>query len=324
MISLLLLINQPYGGTWILSKNLGKMIAASGEEVRLLYPGSKKIKKWEVDGLQIISCDPQTIIDTCEHDTNAITHCYYNTSDGRVDNLVEHFIEKGAPIMLPDHRALNDYIIKNASRIAVICERFVPEVMKRGYEGDIFTLPIPYIRHCSYIMDRKYKAICGTRIAREKNIEWILEANELLPEENAIMLAGRRNMPYVNFSLRKKYPDWEKWFLGSHEDLLLDPVQVYDLADYAVDLSYLPGQEGRAQYSFLEAMEAGNVLIINKKWAIPYGCMTDGKTCIGVSSPEELAACLMEEESPDFIDAYNEVLAIHENCLPQWLEWIYG
>lgn len=57
---------------------------------------------------------------------------------------------------------------------------------------------------------------------------------------------------------------------------------------FMVDMSAIKRDGGGTQYTFLEAIDAGAVCVLNRDWILPGGTMQPGENCIAVGSPEEL------------------------------------
>lgn len=88
-------------------------------------------------------------------------------------------------------------------------------------------------------------------------------------------------------------------------------------ADCAIDLTEFSWDGGGAQYTFLEAMDAGCSLIINRKWTQYAGEMRDGYNCHVAGSADELVALVSDHITPNY-DMYLETLYAHaaNACVP--------
>lgn len=158
-------------------------------------------------------------------------------------------------------------------------------------------IPHPYKRHRQDPRpESRYRrnAVSVSRIDFDKHTHILLDANRLLPEKKRIHIHGFENRLYTKFKIMPEYPEWEQSKVaypreeGAAFGLLRG-------SNYMCDMSVIKGDGGGSQYTFLEAMDAGAVCVLNRQWItnVPSGDeMRPGINCIVVSDGEELARVL--------------------------------
>lgn len=162
--------------------------------------------------------------------------------------------------------------------------------------------------------ERRFNAICCSRVGFDNHIEIILEANKLLPEDKCIALRGTIDERYAYLRL----PRDGAW----RRHVVIDPRPAEELAaeyKFSVDMKYFPGDGGGTQYTFLESITAGAALVVHERW-LEYedSEMRGGWNCLPISGPEELARTVSQE--PPFMPGYDDILKAHayEAVLPPW------
>jgi len=216
-------------------------------------------------------------------------------------------LEYGIPIVVQDLRGLNGIDEKFlATNVVVMSEAAHAQIpgSKLLYQ--------PYIRFGGN-KTNEFNAICMTRVDREKHTDMILEANKLIGLKNLnIHLCGIVDRLYEYRSLKDKYPNWRRYYMGTPELLGYTAQGLVGMHRFAVDMSTLKNDGGRTQYSFFEAMDVGTTLVVNNEWLKYPGDMKDGYNCIGVSTPEELA--IVVKGSPvDLSEGYAKTLKFHSS-----------
>lgn len=106
-----------------------------------------------------------------------------------------------------------------------------------------------------------------SRVDWDKHTDMIVAANMLLPPELRVRIHGTENRLYTHHKLREVNPEWRRDYAGEFpRTSLWAGAQVARRALWAVDLSVIKGDGGGTQYTFLEALDAGTRLVINKGW----------------------------------------------------------
>jgi len=211
-------------------------------------------------------------------------------------------------------------VLRNLPRFRVITIRkTVQKYLKEHFDIDSTFMIHPFYPYFKQIdgkvMKRKSGAVSISRIDYDKHTEVIIDANAILKKNGKpiIDIYGAKNDRYVFHKLQEKddmkvtNPNssykgkFEKSFEAVHK--LLGPRK------YMVDLSAIRYDGGGSQYTFLEALYEGCVLVLNTKWLessgkkgeapkkIPKSKFKPGVNCFVVSSAEELAVCVSKNRT---------------------------
>lgn len=129
------------------------------------------------------------------------------------------------------------------------------------------------------------------RIDFDKNTDILLRANPLiLDPSKRIRLFGAENRLYVYHQLRDL--GVEEYWLGKFPKEMIPTYEgngILQGASYMIDLSTIKNDGGGTQYTFLEAIYQGCVLILNQAWIDGGTLFESGRNCIGVKDEHELA-----------------------------------
>ena len=112
----------------------------------------------------------------------------------------------------------------------------------------------------------KKLAVSISRIDFDKNTDVILKTNKLLPDTNKIEIYGAKNDRYVYFKLKKLDLDFEKYYKGTFKKSFEELDNILYQKRFVVDLSAIKNDGGGSQYTFLEAIYQGCILVLNKNW----------------------------------------------------------
>lgn len=154
----------------------------------------------------------------------------------------------------------------------------------------------PYIRSCNSIdLENKRDAISISRIDYDKHLDIVLRANRLL--ENPIEIYGEKNDMCVYHKLLEydsfNENDPNSSYRGRFDKDLDTLSKLLTGKKFMVDLSKIKNDGGGTQYTFLEALDYGCVLILNNAWVnVPNSVWIKGLNCFTVSNEEELADVL--------------------------------
>lgn len=157
-------------------------------------------------------------------------------------------------------------------------------------------VPHPYSRFTKPFDEPKKKlsAICISRIDYDKNIDIILHANRILPTDDQIQIRGFENRFYSKFRLMPEFPEWvqQVWKRKFRETEC--GFTLSRTAKLVIDLSSIKNDGGGTQYTFLEAVDAGVPIILNKLWLTAnHNIWKPGINCwAAVSTPQELVAAI--------------------------------
>ena len=119
-----------------------------------------------------------------------------------------------------------------------------------------------------------------------------------------------------------KFPEWREEWYGAFK--VGEGVQLAGRSKFVVDLTEIKGDGGGTQYTFLEAFDAGSVLLLNSAWLqVKKDVMIDGLNCIGIDSGEHLAKALSSNSDyPEIVEYSKNILSNHspENIIPAYFD----
>lgn len=228
-------------------------------------------------------------------------------------SLVHVLGKKHYEVGFPIVKACRGIVVHDTSEVSTKLLDFLKEneikpiTIRRAVEGFLKghglrakTILHPYVPVNLDRIKRTKNAVSTARICWDKFTHWILEANEILEKQGhsdlRVRLHGFDNRAYSVRKLTPAFPKWRDQWAGKFE--YGEGVKIAATAKFSVDLSDIKKDGGGSQYTFLEAFDAGTVLILNKAWlAVQGDVMKDGVNCIGVSNPEELVEVLKSKDS---------------------------
>ncbi len=215
----------------------------------------------------------------------------------------------GNTIVIHDPTECKPQVLEHLHHYKVITIRKEVSKLLEGHLIDNTFLPHPYIMFDEDKECKKTGAISLSRIDFDKNIDIILKANEQLKEP--VEIYGFPNDLYVYHKLR--HLNYDKYYKGrfpKDEQALIDLLKY---KKYVVDMSSIHKDGGGSQYTFLEAINSGCCLVLNKKWVEGKETLFEHmKNCIIVKDEIELA--IMLELDPDVTNIVNnarELLVDH-------------
>lgn len=128
-------------------------------------------------------------------------------------------------------------------------------------------IPHPYVRVCKDTEGTpRFHALSVARISAVKNSQWILEANQSLPDWAKVKLYGELNRMWWNFNIKPKHPDWPMPEAAGFPRTYGAAANLCQSYKFMVDLTIFKNDGGGTQYSLLEAMDAGAVPVMTKDW----------------------------------------------------------
>ena len=162
-------------------------------------------------------------------------------------------------------------------------------------------------------------AVTISRIDFDKNTDIILKANKLISDSNKkIKIFGAENRLYVHHKLGEL--DFYKYWKGKFEKnypLTYENKDILKNCKYVVDMSTIKHDGGGSQYTFLEAIYQGCVLILHRDWIKQGSIFKEGVNCLACDTPEELTALLNENrDTSQLIKESNKLLKPHLDI--QW------
>ena len=202
-------------------------------------------------------------------------------------------------------------VIKNLPRFKVITIR---ETVKKHLAKGLNTgkgtktvkikskfMPHPFYEY-PISNSKKSGSVATSRIDFDKHTDIILKANELVPSNKKVAIYGAKNDLYVYHHLKKKLNlNIDRDYKGTFKKSFKDLNNILGKSKFMVDLSAIKNDGGGSQYTFLEAIHQGTVLVLNSKWvdnvSTPF---TNGKNCLVVNDEEDLS----------------DILQACDNCIP--------
>lgn len=316
-------------GTITITKHIETMFRAMGEEVRIYRMVSKPGKSkplTTVGGPLAREVDVNAAIDIVNNYPSLMVH-YMHDGSVNQEYAVRLVLETGLPFIIHDHRGLKPEMLDAAHRSNARIV-FIRDTLRKRFNEesnihyDTIFLKHPYIRHEDVDVKMKYNAVSLGRVAREKKIEMVCEANALLRVGSKIMIAGAEtDRIYSHFTLDKNYPEWKMYRI---KEPGTDQFALCRSTKFSIDMTEFKGDGGGTQYTFLEAMDAGSQLVLNANW-MKFGNseMQEGYNCVSVGSPVELAGVVMKQSRP--LEGYEPTLRAHsvESVGESWLNVCY-
>lgn len=218
-------------------------------------------------------------------------------------DLCKVLIRSGVPIVIHDpveyYKEMLELAFKHSEIIVIRRQNYLNLL-----ERDIVPTFIrhPYVR-AGIKNTHKEGAVSCTRITYNKSPELLFKANIL---GTKIDMYGELNRDYY-FQHFQNISDWRKYYKGKIENKIHAVPKVLSKYKYAVDMSFITMDGGGTQYSFLEAWDAGCMLIVLDKWIIQGDDLVPGVNCLTAMCEYELRDVI------NFGSSYD--IAIHDTIL---------
>lgn len=205
------------------------------------------------------------------------------------ENLLLDLMKLGLRLVLhdPSEFRLHPHLHDKKMIKEPICIR---PTMKQFFPDAIF-IPHPYVQHFEGwqghdLSERKTGASLA-RLTFSKRPMIIVEANLRLPKEHQIEFHGQENRMFTNFKIRPVMPDFQNY--GSKMPYRHGVAQEL-IRNFALmpDMTYFDKEGGGTQYTFLEAWDAGSIVVLHRDWLRYKGVMEDGRNCLAVDGSEQL------------------------------------
>jgi hypothetical protein len=142
----------------------------------------------------------------------------------------------------------------------------------------------------------KFHAVTISRIDFDKNTDIILKANQLIQDsKKKVQIFGAENRIYVHHKLGELdfYSFWKGKFDKDYP-LTYQEKDILKDTHYVVDMSTIKNDGGGSQYTFLEAIYQGCVLVLHRDWISQASLFKEGINCLAAETPEELSKVLSE------------------------------
>ena len=170
----------------------------------------------------------------------------------------------------------------------------------------------PFHRYPCQLEGCHFHAVTISRVDFDKNTDIILKANQTIQDpKQRVHIFGAENRLYVHHKLGELdfYNYWKGKF-GKDYPLTYQDKDILKGTKYVVDMSTIKNDGGGSQYTFLEAIYQGCVLILHKDWINQGSLFKEGVNCLGASTPSELAGHLQSDKDISSIVKESQKLLI--------------
>ena len=199
--------------------------------------------------------------------------------------LGKKLLERGASIVIHDPTELRNPEFRkfiDPSQVIVIRRSMLEHMPEATF------IPHPYMAartvdplNSQEWMNRENYAINIARLDFDKNSHWLFEANRVLPPNKQILIRGAENRMYTKNKIVPIYPEYVQDSNREVENRAIfqldfrSALALCKNAKYMTDFSVIQGDGGGTQYTFLEAIDAGAICLLHKKWIRPNDSMVD-------------------------------------------------
>ena len=164
----------------------------------------------------------------------------------------------------------------------------------------------------------KCHAVSISRVDFDKNTDIILRANQLIKDpKKRVHIFGAENRLYVHHKLGELdfYNYWKGKF-DKEYPLTYQGEDILKNTQFMVDMSTIKNDGGGTQYTFLEAIYQGCVLILHRDWIKQGSLFKEGVNCLAAENPKELAKLLNSSiDVTNLIIESQKILAPHTKVL---------
>ena len=191
-----------------------------------------------------------------------------------LENPLITCIDKSCYHLLPHIEPNTHIIIHDPTELKIALLRYLPYlkiiVIRKSIKKllkEKYNLESEFRHHPFYAFEKSNTehnsgAISISRIDFDKNIDIIIKTNDLL--ENPIDIYGACNDLYVYHKL--KTTNFKEYYNGRFSKCFNELSNLLQNKKYMVDMSSIKNDGGGTQYTFIEAIYMGCILVINKKW----------------------------------------------------------
>ena len=205
------------------------------------------------------------------------------------------------PTELKINRSNHNPLIQGPKLLNLFKVYTIRETVQR-YLVDKFSIKSEFKLHPFYQYScnkEPYKshAVTISRIDFDKNTDIILKANQLIQDsKKKVHIFGAENRIYVHHKLGELdfYSFWKGKFDKDYP-LTYQEKDILKDTRYVVDMSTIKNDGGGSQYTFLEAVYQGCVLVLHRDWISQGTLFKEGVNCLAASTPEELSTILSDD-----------------------------
>ena len=287
LINLFYLTNVKYGGWMTYTVHLYKALQAAGAKVRIYRVTNTTQPKPRDFGYGL------SYQNISRKDIEQLPGVHIITATGKnFHEVCYDLFDLGAWITIHDPNEIKNEEFKE--EVISHGQVFVIRLNNRIHLPEAEFIPHPFHRADIPKVKRSKHAIAISRIDFDKRTHWILEANRQLTEDRQITVMGEETRQYTYRQLCPKFPEFKQNSDREEDEKSRFP-RVFGLAQamcaehkFMVDLSEIKNDGGGTQYTFLEAIDAGAVCVLNDAWIKKDGVMQPGENCLSVDGPTGL------------------------------------
>jgi len=149
----------------------------------------------------------------------------------------------------------------------------------------------PFFKYSCEKEPCKFHAVTISRIDFDKNTDIILRANQLIQDsKKKVHIFGAENRIYVHHKLGElEFHNFWKGKFEKNYPLTYQDKDILKDTRFVVDMSTIKNDGGGSQYTFLEAIYQGCILILHRDWISQGSLFKEGINCLAASTPEELS-----------------------------------
>jgi len=302
---------KPVYGGWVTFT--AHMALKYGYDIHKIGKRSEKNKRDYGYGVQYQNLCIDEIVKLPNLFITAIDKHYYE--------YLEHFPD-GTTIVIHDPtelKAKDNPILKYKDKLRFITIReTVCEFLRKQHDIKSTFKLHPFYEYERGNTPSDIKCVSISRIDFDKNTDILLKANMKLPEQTQIGIFGAENRLYVHHKLKELdiQKHWRGKFKKSYP-LLHAEKDILGGAKYMIDMSTIKNDGGGTQYTFLEAIYNGCVLILNEDWVKKGNTFIDGKNCISVKDEGDIVRVLTEDKD------YSHILVESQNLLKDHIDVLW-
>lgn len=298
-LSLFFLTDVKYGGFVAYTEHLVLMLRARGHSV-----GLYKVRKTTESSMRPFSGNVQyqnlSLKDAVRRAMSTLSLIVCVNWKGYRE-AAEPLLRSHARLVLHDPTEFADGLLETARglRTKVIAIREANLAAMRAAGLDATFIPHPYVPAGVEmpLLTRPRHAVSLSRVDWDKHTEIIAAANEVLHRDHQVKIYGALNRMFAFHKLDAAFPDWRRNYCGSFPAVPHAGQKVASTARFVVDMSAIAGDGGGTQYTFLEAWDAGAVLVLSSKWLkTGFNVVEHGRNALIVNDVDDLVRALDSDD----------------------------
>lgn len=300
-VNVFFLAEQGYGGWLNYTSHLVKSLEAIGVRVLLFKVGNKteaKTRNFHYGTEYRNLCEDDAIKQVKSYPT------LISAMSKRKIPVGVKLLKAGAHITIHDPDELKFVDTREALEYSHRPIMIRDNKVIKGLGG--YFIPHPYIPKFSKeerraTAHRTWAAVTISRIDFDKKFHMVLDANRLLRAADTgieIKIFGFENRLYTRTKILPNYPEYKQSTSTYDREDLYAGANICHDSKFMVDMSMITNDGGGTQYTFLEAMDAGALPILNKEWTSVKGEMEDGINCFAVQDYKEIVGVIRSKVNP--------------------------